>query len=75
MKIWDFKLEGTICPCCDGEGEFLDSGDLHKSEGIIPCPYKLFHGHGYPTCGKDNKLHFSEYDIKNKKALIKKYNK
>ena len=66
MKKWNFKLENEICPICKGNGSILESGDMHKSEGWIPCPLKNFQGHGYPTCGKDGIIHFSEYDIKNR---------
>jgi len=73
MKRWDFKLENEVCPTCKGDGSILESADMHRSEGWIPCPMKYFQGHGYPTCGEDGKLHFTEYDIKNKKRLMKEY--
>jgi len=73
MKRWDFSLEGMVCPVCKGKESVLEKGDLHRSEGIVPCPMGYFQGHGYPTCGKKGKLHFSEYDIENKDSLMKKY--
>jgi len=72
IKRWDFGLEGKLCPKCNGKGEVSISGDLHQSAGIIPCPMGYFQGHGYPTC-VDGRLHFSEYDIKNKDFLMKSY--
>jgi len=72
MKRWDFNLEGKVCPICNGKGVVLEIG-VHLSKGIVPCPRKYFQGHGYPTCGEDGRLHFSEYDIKNKDRLMKEY--
>ena len=72
-KRWDFSLEGILCPRCGGEGEIETARDMHRSSGIIPCPRRLFQGHGYPTCGDDGRLHFSDYDLENKDLLMKEY--
>ena len=34
---------------------------------------KPFNGHGYPTCGEDGNLHFSEFDYANKESLMRRY--
>ena len=73
MKRWCFELENEVCPVCYGIGNIIEERDNHKSGGVAPCPNKYFKGHGYPTCGEDGKLHFSEYDKKNKKRLMKRY--
>ena len=75
MKRWDFNLEGILCPICKGKKSILEPRDLHRSEGMVPCPGGYFQGHGYPICGEDGKLHFSEYDIENQESLMKKYPK
>jgi hypothetical protein len=72
IKRWDFSLEGKVCPECKGKGTVLELEDLHRSEGIVPCPMGSFQGHGYPLCD-NGKLHFREYDVKNKEELIKRY--
>lgn len=35
------KLDNHTIPCkvCDGKGEYLEQGDLHKSTGVVPCYY------------------------------------
>ena len=73
LKRWDFTLEGKVCPTCNGTKSILEYRDIHRSGGMIPCPMGYFQGHGYPTCGEDGKLHFSEYDIENKDGLMQKY--
>lgn len=29
--------EWYTCPTCSGAGQYLEQGDLHRSEGIVPC--------------------------------------
>jgi hypothetical protein len=72
MTRWDFSVEGTICPRCKGTTYVEETGDLHRSPGMIPCPGGYFQGHGVPTC-KDGKLVFSDYDKKNRAELMERY--
>ena len=65
---WDWSLEGTTCPTCGGEGQYLTTQDAHRSAGWVPCPRRGFQGHGRPTC-TDGVLRFSEYDRKNEDKL------
>lgn len=60
---WNWKLEGTKCPSCNGTGSSFEQGDAHRSPGFVPCPRGYFQGHGNPVCNK-GKLRFSDYDKK-----------
>lgn len=31
------KADWGLCTRCDGKGQYLMSGDLHRSEGWVPC--------------------------------------
>lgn len=65
---WNRSRAGELCPSCSGTGTSYESGDTHRSPGVVPCPRRLFQGHGYPTC-IGGVLTFSQYDLDHWEAL------
>ena len=47
-KYETITIPREVCSVCNGTNKVFESGDLHRSSGIIPCPAYFCEG-GYVT--------------------------